>query len=330
MVNFLDLGGLVLGLCLLVGGGDLLVRGASDLAKVLGVSNLIIGLTVVAFGTSAPELAVNLLASYDGNPDISFGNVVGSNIANIGLILGCAALIKPLGISSAIIKREIPMMVLASLMALILAADLVLTQRPNSFDRSDGLVLLMLFGVFMYYTVAEVFRSRETDPLLTQAGSSSDERRLQKVLVSLVMTVAGFVLLITGGELTVSSATRLAQGLGVPQVIVALTIVAVGTSLPELVTCVIATWKGQTDLAIGNVVGSNIFNLLFVTGLSSTFKSIPIPDTGGFVDLGVMIFLSVLLFVICLTDNKRIVRWEGVLLLCLYVSYHAYRIVGMG
>ena len=330
MMSFWDLGGLTLGIALLVVGGNFLVQGASDLAKALGVSSLIIGLTVVAFGTSAPELAVNILASYDGNPDISFGNVIGSNIANIGLILGCAALIKPLAISSTIIKREIPMMVLASLMILILASDRFLTHGPDIFDRSDGLVLLMLFCVFMYYTVAEVFRNRDLDPLVTQAERSSDGRSLRQLLVSLVMTVGGFALLIAGGEFTVSSATRLAESLGVPQVIIALTIVAVGTSLPELVTCIIATWKGQTDLAIGNVVGSNIFNLLFITGLSSTFKSIPVPGAGGFFDLGVMIFLSVLLFIICLTDDKRIVRWEGGLLICMYLCYHAYRMIGMG
>lgn len=329
-MSFVDLGLLMLGIALLVFGGNFLVRGASDLAKSLGVSSLIIGLTVVAFGTSAPELAVNILASYDGNPDISFGNIIGSNIANIGLILGCAALIKPLAISSTIIKREIPMMVLASLMILILAGDMFLTQSPNDFDRSDGLVLLMLFCVFMYYTISEVFRNRGLDPLVTQAEASSNERSIRQVIVSLVMTGVGFVLLISGGEVTVSSATRLAEAMGVPQVIIALTIVAVGTSLPELVTCIIATWKGQTDLAIGNVVGSNIFNLLFINGLSSTFKTIPVPGNGGFFDLGVMIFMSVLLFIICMTDNKRIVRWEGVLLLCLYLTYHAYRIVGVG
>lgn len=329
-MSVVDLGKLLMGIALLVFGGNYLVRGASDLAKALGVSSLIIGLTVVAFGTSAPELAVNLLASYDGNPDISFGNIIGSNIANIGLILGCAALIKPLGISSTIITREIPMMVLASVMVLIVAADRFLKQSPNEFDRSDGFVLLMLFSVFMYYTVAEVFRNRDFDPLVTQAEASSNSRSLRQVMMSLVLTVVGFVLLITGGEVTVSSATRLAESLGVPQVIIALTIVAVGTSLPELVTCVIATWKGQTDLAIGNVVGSNIFNLLFINGLSSVFKTIPIPAKGGFYDVTVMIFMSVFLFMICLTDNKRIVRLEGVLLLVLYLSYHAYRISGMG
>ncbi|GAB6095404.1 calcium/sodium antiporter [Desulfatiferula olefinivorans] len=328
MVNIMDSVGIIAGLALLLGGGDVLVRGASDLAKSLGVSSLVIGLTVVAFGTSAPELSVNLLASFGGNSDISFGNIIGSNIANIGLILGISALVRPLTISSVIITREIPMMVLASVLTLILAADRLLAHGPDGFDRSDGLVLLMIFGVFMYYTVAEVFRNRQTDALMIQAEARSGRRSLKKTLISLLMTLAGLALLITGGKVAVDSATGLAQSLGIPQVIIALTIVAIGTSLPELVTSLMATYKGQTDLAIGNVVGSNIFNLLLINGLSSTTKTIPLPGTGGMFDLAVMIFLSVLLLMICITDQKRLVRWEGGLLLGLYVSYHVYRIIG--
>lgn len=326
MTHYMDMVGLIAGLGLLLVGGNMLVQGASDLAKSLGVSSLVIGLTVVAFGTSTPELAVNLLASYDGNTDISFGNIIGSNIANIGLILGCAALIKPLTISSTIITREIPMMVLASVVVLILAADQALKQSLNCFDRSDGLVFLMIFSVFMYYTVSEVFRNRNQDALMTQAEASSGQRSLKKSMISLVYTLVGMVLLIAGGKVSVSTATSLAQSLGIPQVIIALTIVAIGTSLPELVTSVIATWKGQTDLAVGNVVGSNIFNLLLINGLSASLKSIPIPSPGGLFDLYVMIFMSVLLLMICITDQKRIVRWEGGLLLALYLSYHVVRI----
>ncbi|MBU1168340.1 MAG: calcium/sodium antiporter [Proteobacteria bacterium] len=322
----MDIAGLFAGLGLLLAGGSILVRGASDLAKSLGVSSLVIGLTVVAFGTSAPELAVNLLASYDGNTDISFGNIIGSNIANIGLILGLAALIKPLTISSAIITREIPMMVLASVVVLILASDQVLKMSPNGFDRSDGLIFLMVFSVFMYYTVSEVFRNRNQDSLITQAEASSGQRQVKKTLISLVYTLVGLVLLIAGGKISVSNATNLAQSLGIPQVIIALTVVAIGTSLPELITSLIATWKGQTDLAIGNVVGSNIFNLLLINGVSASYKTIPLPTSGGFFDLYVMIFLSVLLLMICITDQKRIVRWEGGLLLGLYLAYSVIRV----
>jgi len=326
MTNYMDIAGLFAGLGLLLAGGSILVRGASDLAKSLGVSSLVIGLTVVAFGTSAPELAVNLLASYDGNTDISFGNIIGSNIANIGLILGLAALIKPLTISSAIITREIPMMVLASVVVLILASDQVLKMSPNGFDRSDGLIFLMVFSVFMYYTVSEVFRNRNQDSLITQAEASSGQRQVKKTLISLVYTLVGLVLLIAGGKISVSNATNLAQSLGIPQVIIALTVVAIGTSLPELITSLIATWKGQTDLAIGNVVGSNIFNLLLINGVSASYKTIPLPTSGGFFDLYVMIFLSVLLLMICITDQKRIVRWEGGLLLGLYLAYSVIRV----
>jgi cation:H+ antiporter len=326
MTYAVDVLTLVAGMALLLGGGDLLVRGASDLAKTLGVSSLVIGLTVVAFGTSTPELAVNLMASQAGNTDISFGNIIGSNIANVGLILGCAALIRPLSISSTIITREIPMMVLASVLAIVLAHDRVLTHGADVYDRSDGLVMLMLFCVFMYYTVSEVFRNRSQDPLVAQAEASSSRPGLGKGLVSLLLTLAGFVLLLLGGKLAVTSASHLAEALGVPQVIIALTIVAVGTSLPELVTCVIATWKGQTDLAIGNVVGSNIFNLLFITGISASIRPIGVPQPGGFFDLYVMAALGLLLLILCITHGKRIVRWEGAMLLSLYLFYHAARI----
>lgn len=314
------------GLTLLLGGGDLLVRGASALARDFGVSPLIIGLTIVAFGTSTPELSVNLLAVYQGNTEISFGNIIGSNIANIGLILGISAIIRPLAIEGVIITREIPMMVLASTLALITGMDLFFRNAPNTYDRSDGLVFLLLFCVFLFYTIGDVIHKRKEDPLLQQAKEMHEKKSFKKNIYNLLLFIVGLALLVSGGKIAVDAAVVVAEMLNVPRVIIGLTIIAVGTSLPELVTSGIATWKGQTDIAIGNVVGSNIFNLLFINGICATLRPIPIPSSGGGHDLLMMVFLSLLLMPLCVTDKKKIVRWEGGLLLFLYFGFSSWRI----
>lgn len=316
---------LCVGLALLLAGGDLLVRGASALAKGFGVSPLVIGLTVVAFGTSAPELSVNLLAAYQGQTEISFGNIIGSNIANIGLILGLSAMIRPLAIEGVIITREIPMMGLASLVALTAGADSVLRGSPNLFDRAEGLIFLLLFCVFLFYTIGDVFRKRTDDPLLQQAKDSSQRKSFKPTLYNALLFVLGLILLVFGGKIAVNAALAVAELLKVPRVIIGLTIIAVGTSLPELATSVMATWKGQTDIAIGNIVGSNIFNLLFINGLTATLRPVPVPSKGGLQDLFMMTFLALLLLPMCLTDNKKIVRWEGGLLLLFYVAFNTWR-----
>lgn len=323
---FINIVLLIAGLAMLAGGGDLLVRGASNLAKSFGISPLVIGLTVVAFGTSAPELSVNLMAAFQGNTDISFGNIIGSNIANIALILGIAALVRPLAITGAIITREIPMMMLASLLALITGLDLYLRGSVNVYDRADGLVFLLVFCVFLFYTIGDVIKKRKTDPLILQAETTVINRPAKNMIINILIFAAGLLLLIFGGEVAVNAAVEIAVMLQVPSSIIGLTVIAIGTSLPELVTSVMATWKGQTDIAIGNIVGSNIFNLLFITGLSATVKPISVPVSGGITDLLVMVFLSLLLLPLCITDNKQIVRREGVLLLLLYCVYTFFRI----
>ena len=322
---------LALGITLLLGGGEFMVRGAAALAKAVGVSPLIIGLTVVAFGTSAPELAVNLIAAVNGNGDISFGNIIGSNIANIGLIIGVTALIKPLEIHSSVITRELPMMLLATAAAVIMGLDHLLRGTVSFYDRADGLLLLLLFCIFIHYTVSEVLRQRRfrSDPLFKEAEELGEEDGSDKIGRNILLTVAGMAALVGGGRLTVDAAVALAQAFQVPKVLIGLTLVALGTSLPELVTSIIATYRGQTDIAVGNVVGSNIFNLLFVMGLSSTTKAIPIPSS-GFFDLLVMAFLSLLLLPFTITHQKRIVRWEGAVLLLIYLSYTAWITFSMG
>ena len=316
---------LLIGLALLLGGGNFLVTGASALARNLGVSPLVIGLTVVAFGTSAPELSINLLGALQGSGGISFGNIIGSNIANIGLILGLTALIRPLTIESVIISREIPMMILVSAIALVAGSDFFFRASPDVFDRSDGLVFLMLFGVFMYYTIGDVMKKRR-DSLIEEAEEFAGGKGLKGTALSLGMFVGGLAGLLGGGKISVDAAVGIAEALDVPEVIIGLTVVAFGTSLPELVTSLVATFQGKTDIAVGNVVGSNIFNLLLVNGLCSSITPIAVPSNGGFFDLLMMILLALFLLPMSISDDKKIVRWEGAVLLVLYLGYNVWRV----
>lgn len=317
---------LAAGLSLLIVGGDGLVRGASDIARRLGVAPVVIGLTVVAFGTSMPELVVNLAAALRGSGGIGFGNVVGSNIANIALILGLSAAVAPLAIHRTIIVREIPMMILAALAVVVMAWS---TGAAGRFERTEGVLLLLLFGVFLYYTFADALRQRR-DAFLEQVSDPNglvpalrsgraEAVGLPGLWLPLLLVFGGLALLIAGGELTVRGATGLALGLGIPETVVGLTIVAVGTSLPELATSVLATRRGQSDVAVGNVVGSNIYNLLFVWGSSVTIAPSAVPPN-GFADLIVMTVFSVVLLPVVLTQ-QRISRGEGLVLLLGYAAY---------
>lgn len=320
---------ILVGLALLLAGGDLLVRGASSIANDFKVPPMVIGLTVVAFGTSAPELSVNVLAAVKGNTDVSFGNVIGSNIANIGLILGICAMIKPLAVHGRIIEREIPMMLLASFAALILASDQFLLNEQSAFDRSDGLVLLLLFGLFMFYTISDVIKGRQSDPLLQQIEEEDDRSEFGKGLYNFGFVLVGLMMLIGGGQLAVDYSVSVASQLGVPSVIIGLTIIAVGTSLPELVSCGLATWKGHTDIAIGSVIGSNIFNLLLVSGICSTITRIEVPMPGGDSDLFMMVLLSAMLLPLAMSFKSRLVRGEGVVLFAMYFAFMGWRVMSV-
>ncbi|MCP5059397.1 MAG: calcium/sodium antiporter [bacterium] len=314
----------LVGLALLLGGGDVMVRGASALAHRLGVSPLAIGLTVVAFGTSAPELAVNITAAVRGNGAMSFGNIMGSNMANIGLIVAATALYKPLHVKSPVIVRELPMMLLATAAAAVLGLDFWLRGTESVYDRSDGMILLLLFTVFVYYTVNDVIAQRRARS--PEAAEPEFTHRMGYG-TAFALTVAGLAGLIFGAQLTVDGAVGLARGLGVSEAIIGLTLVAIGTSLPELTTSLIATAKGFPDLAIGNVVGSNIFNLLLVLGASSSLRPVPVPE-GGASDLAIVGFLSLLLLVTSYTRGQRIIRTEAVLLGVFYFAYMSFRVTG--
>lgn len=327
MELLIQFGLVVVGLVMLVGGAEALVRGASALARLAGVSPLIIGLTVVAFGTSTPEMAVNITASLSGVSAIAFGNIIGSNIANIGLIVGLTALLKPLDIESQIISRELPMMLLASVCAVVLGFDPLLRGVGSLYDRADGLIFLLLFTVFLYYTIGDVLRKRRSDALVREASASLAGAGAHSYAAQWGLILLGLAGLVLGGRVTVDAASALALGLGISQMVVGLTVVAVGTSLPELATSLVATWRGQTDIAVGNVVGSNIFNLLFVAGLSATIAPITIP-AAGLHDLLAMTGFAVILLPIVLLNHRRIVRREGLLLLFAYVGYVVWRASG--
>jgi len=312
---------LVVGLALLLGGGEALVRGSTGLARSLGVSQLVIGLTVVAFGTSAPELAVNLIAAWQGRGEISFGNIVGSNMANIGLIVGCTALIRPIFIERVLVLRDLPTMLLATAAAVVMAFDRSLSSGPNLYDRGDGILLLMLFGVFLYYTVFD-FMSQRASNHDQELGADGGPRR--KVSRELAVLAAGLVGLLVGAEISVDAAVELARGLGVPEVIIGLTVLAVGTSMPELAASVMASLRGHVELAVGNVVGSNIFNLLLVAGVTSIVHPIPIPAFGGR-DLAVLALLSLMLMAVSMTRRRQILRTEAAALLLVYLGYLIWR-----
>ncbi len=325
----LDLLLLVVGLALLSIGGGVVVRGATGMARALGVSPLVIGLTVVAFGTSAPELAVNIIAAWQDQGSIAFGNIMGSNMANVGLIVGCAALIRPIVITGVVIGREIPMMLLATAAAIVMGFDNALSAGgdlppfPDYYTRADGVLLLMFFLVFLYYTVGDFVKQRSnsggSDEALGLEGAGSGD-----VSRHIAITCIGLVALVGGAHVTVENAVDVARAIGISEAVIALTVVAIGTSLPELVASVTATMRGHAELAIGNVVGSNIFNLLMVMGIASVMRPIPVPG-GGHLDLIVVALFSLVLFGVSMTNNRRILRTEALLMLAGYVGYISWR-----
>ncbi len=317
---------LVGGIALLLVGGDFLVRGASGLARSFGVPPLVIGLTVVAFGTSAPELAVNLSAGLDQRTDIAFGNVIGSNLSNIGLILGLTALIFRLDVESRIVRRELPLMLLAGVVVLILSLDVELRGAVATIDRIDGLCLLLFFSIFLYTVVGDVVRKRPSDPLVGQAIEAVPPTAARSVVIQILFCVVGLAGLVGGGQLTITGASDLARSAGLSDGVIGLTVVAVGTSLPELATSLLAAWRGEIDLAVGNVVGSNLFNIFFILGTTATIFPVTVPE-GGLQDMIANLVFSVALLVMAWTDRRRLLRREGVIMLVAWVGYVIWRFV---
>lgn len=306
------------GLALLIIGAELLVRGASKLARSFGVPSLIVGLTVVAFGTSAPEFAVSVKSAVTGQGSMAVGNVVGSNIFNVLFILGLSALICPLIVSKQLIRFDVPVMISVSVLVFLLAWD-------NRLTRLDG---GLLFGGLMLYTAFLIYHSREHST--RQDESPRPGRRLEKrfEMTSVVFMIGGLALLVVGSRLLVTSAVAFAAFLGVSELVIGLTIVAAGTSLPEVVTSIVASLRGERDIAVGNVVGSNLFNLLGVLGLSAMVAPAGIevaPSVLSF-DLPLMMAVAFACLPVFFTGGI-ISRWEGGLLLAYYVAYTVYLIL---
>jgi cation:H+ antiporter len=297
------------GLALLYFGGDFLVRGASSLAARVGVSHLAIGLTVVAFGTSMPELVVSIDAALSGANDISIGNVVGSNIANIALILGLVAILRPATVHAKIVRIDAPIMVLVSLLLLAVLID-------GRASRAEGAALLAGLVAYLIFTFWEA--SRESDPVRREFETAAPASH-SRTSTSLVLVVVGVALLVAGGHLLVTAAIALAEMLPVSQAVIGLTIVAIGTSLPEVATSAVAAARGQGDIAIGNVVGSNIFNILGILGMTAIIRPLEMGDI-SWVDLGVMVALAAVLATL-LFARRRLGRVEGFLLLASYAVY---------
>lgn len=312
----------VLGLTVLVVGAESLVRGASRLAGSVGVSPLVIGLTVVAFGTSTPEMAVSVHASLAGSPDIAIGNVVGSNIANILLILGISALIIPLLVSEQVIRQEVPVMIAATVLLLVLALD-------GNISRIDAGVLFVLVIVYTVFLILQSRRSSRAAAAAANGVELPEQSQWDRHWgVQLLLIVVGLAALVLGSRWLVESAVVFARFLGISDLVVGLTIVAVGTSLPEIATSALAALRGERDIAVGNVIGSNLFNILAVlgvTGLVST-HGIPVAEAARNFDLWVMLAVAVACLPIMLT-GREIARWEGAVFLGYYAAYTAYLVL---
>ena len=310
---------LLAGLTFLLLGGAGLVRGATGLAHSYGVPPLLVGLTIVAFGTSAPELMVNVVGALKEQTDIAFGNIAGSNLANLGLVLGGTALMSGLNLNNQIIKRDIPLLLLASLATIIMILDPTLRGQVSSIDLPDGLILLLLFCIFMYMTFEDLSESSGAEE--STAGSSFwDTKSVNWSLVAI-----GAVGLAIGGEMVITHGVALAAILGVSSTIIGIGLVAIGTSLPELVTSIIAALKKEADLCVGNIVGSNIFNLLLV--LPTTAIIYPIKtDATGALDIGVSLAFAASLIIIFILNKGVMGKPLGALFLLGYFLYMGFRI----
>ncbi len=311
---------LIGGLALILIGANCLTDGASSVAKKWGVSDLVIGLTIVAFGTSAPELVISTLSAIDGSAELAIGNVVGSNIFNILAIIGCVALVMPIKVEKSIMSNEIPLVILSAIAILFCANDILLNgSSTDLLSRGDGLILLLFFAIFMRYTFS-----------IAKNGNSEDSTEEVKTISGIKATLfilGGLAGLIFGGQFFVDGASGIASSLGVSESIIGLTIVAAGTSLPELATSVVAALKKNSGMAIGNVIGSNIFNSFFVLGCASTITPLSMGGINN-IDLLTMVGASVLFFIFgWLFKQRTITRIEGAVMVACYIAYTTFLVM---
>ena len=307
---------LIIGFIILIKGADIFVDGASSVAGNFKVSKMLIGLTIVAFGTSAPEFAVSVKAIISNNHDIVLGNVIGSNILNILLILGVSALFHPLSVKDNTVKKEIPILLLiTTLFGVLLSDKLYDHDLTNAFTRSDGVVITLFFLVFIYYLIS----------IMHNKIDNEKDEKYMPLLKSFIYTIGGIVLIVLGSNFVVDSSSKIASFLGVSEKLISLTIIALGTSLPELVTSVTATKKGEYDIAIGNVIGSNIFNIGIVIGLPITIFGGINQINFNLIDVITMIISSFLLFILA-SNDKKITKNEGLMFLFLFIVYYGFTI----
>jgi len=303
-------------------GANYFVKGASNISALLRVPPILVGLTIVSFGTSSPEATVSIIAALNGNDDVSLGNVVGSNMFNTLFVLGVTAFIAPLVVNSQTIRKEIPFSFLASITLIVLMADIFLQDlTQNALTRSDGIVLLLIFGVFLYYIFELARKSR--NELEEQKSELEDKDR--SWLKNSIFSIGGLIAIVLGGDFVVTNSTEIALSLGMSEALVALTIVAVGTSLPELVTSAIAALKKESEIALGNIIGSNIFNILFVLGASATISPIGV-NIALFTDVMILIAFTIIVLIFALT-HYTIGKREGLFLAISYIAYMVYIIM---
>ncbi len=316
MDMLLDIALLVVGFVLLIKGADVFVDGASKVAAKLHVPQIVIGLTIVAFGTSAPEAAVSIASAFSGTAGIAIGNIIGSNICNVLLILGMSGVIGVLAVKKNTFRYETPFVIVIS------AVLLLLGYFDKSISRLDGVILWVFFLGFLYYLYRLTKKGEDTS--VDDVPELKESDRMWKLIL---MIVIGLVCIVFGSQLTVNAASNIATAFGVTQRVIGLTIVAIGTSLPELVTSVIASRKGKNDIAIGNIIGSNIFNILFVLGTAALVAPSGIPFEPAFLWDGIISIAAVVLFLVFVARKKQLPKWGAAIMLASYVAYMIYILV---
>jgi len=320
-------------LVVLIKGADYLVDSAADLAAYLKISPIIIGLTLVAFGTSFPEFIVSLFAVLSGSPNLAIGNVIGSNIANIGLVIGATAILMPLVVKSKTLIYEMPFMVVSSTLLLLLANDNYLFgQNTFTLGRLDGIIFWVIFVAFIIYIYKSIADQKKEKTREQKAVKKEFQEEYKKhknpLWKNILIVLAGLAMVAIGGRLFVYSSSEGALLLGLSEAFIGVTIVALGTSLPELMTCLVAAFKKKGDIAIGSIVGSNIFNVLFVLGTVSLIKPIQLSQSLLFQD-GMIMILITLIFLVIATTGRKIERWEGAVLLLSYLAYIGFLIYSL-
>ena len=308
---------LVIGFILLVKGADFFVDGASSIAKQLHIPAVVIGLTIVAFGTSAPELAVSVSAAMKGSNDIAIGNVVGSNLFNLLIVVGVSAFIYPLHVQKSMIKKDYPISIIAAVLLGVLAMDTLFGKTSMELSRVDGVVLLIGFAIFMYLAIREGLKGR------AEHKENGEEIEIKYSLgKSIIVCIIGLAGIIIGGNMVVDGAKEIARAFGLSEAVIGLTIVAFGTSLPELVTSIVAARKGESDISLGNVVGSNIFNIFFILGVSGTILPMAVANTYLY-DIAILIVVSIVFF-IPIRKKQRVSKVMGGTMVATYAAYMAY------